>query len=89
MGEYYGLIKTKRLEILVLWLSSMISMFHVFGSDAYVHVSQEKRRKLDAKSKKGIFVGYQEHCKGYRILIPTGKLLEISRNVIIRETERK
>ena len=38
-----------------------ISMFHVFSSDAYVHVPQEKRRKLDAKSKKGVFVGYQEN----------------------------
>ena len=61
-------------------------MFHVFGSDAYVHVPQEKRRKLDAKSKKGVFVGYQENCKGYRIWIPTEKRLEISRNVIFRET---
>ena len=30
----------------------------VFGSIAYVHVPKEKRRKLDAKAKKCILVGY-------------------------------
>ena len=32
----------------------------VFGSIAYVHVSKEKRRKLDAKAEKCILVGYSD-----------------------------
>ena len=32
----------------------------VFGSIAYVHVPKEKRRNLDAKAEKCIFVGYSD-----------------------------
>lgn len=62
-----------------------ISSLHVFGSEAFVHVPDEKRKKWDAKSKKGIFVGYQDNCKGYRIWIPQENRIEIARNVIIKE----
>lgn len=44
-----------------------IDSLHVFGSNAYVHVPKEKRRKWDSKSIDGVFVGYSENTKGYRI----------------------
>lgn len=44
-----------------------INSLHVFGSNAYVHVPKEKRRKWDSKSIDGVFVGYSENTKGYRI----------------------
>lgn len=72
-----------------LWFDSTpdISALHIFGSTAYVHVPKEKRRKWNAKSKKGIFVGYEEHCKGYRIWIPDEKRIMISRDVFIKEED--
>lgn len=40
---------------------------HPFGCEVYVHIPKEKRRKLDEKAEKKIFVGYDEESKGYRI----------------------
>lgn len=42
--------------------------FHEFGSEAFVMVPYEKRRKLDDKAEKKIFVGYDEEAKGYRFI---------------------
>ena len=38
----------------------------VFGNIAYVHVPDEKKKKLDAKSEKCILVGYYDEQKGYK-----------------------
>jgi hypothetical protein len=47
-----------------------ISHLHVFGSQVYIHVSKEKRSKLEPSSMKGIFVGYSETSKAYRVYVP-------------------
>ncbi len=54
---------------------------HVFGSEVYVHIPKEKRRKFDAKGEKGIFVGYGEYTKGFRIYFPEKNMVEIVRDV--------
>jgi hypothetical protein len=43
-----------------------VSHFKVFGCNAYVHVLDEKRSKLDPKVEKCIFIGYYLEQKGYR-----------------------
>ena len=58
----------------------------VFSSIAYVHVSDEKRKNLDAKSKKCILVGYFEEQKGYKCYNPSSKQVRLSRNVIFDES---
>jgi hypothetical protein len=45
-----------------------VSHFHVFGSIAWVHILDEKRKAFQPKSEKCIFVGYSEDVKGYRLL---------------------
>ncbi|GFS67038.1 retrovirus-related Pol polyprotein from transposon TNT 1-94 [Trichonephila clavipes] len=53
-----------------LWFSKeVISIDHlrVFGTECFVHVPQQKRRKWDKKSVKGLFVGYIGEKDGYRI----------------------
>jgi len=55
-----------------------VSYFHVFGSEAWAHILDEKHKALEPKSEKCTFVGYSEDVKGYR-LIPLK-----SKNVIIR-----
>jgi hypothetical protein len=44
-----------------------VSHLRIFGCPIYTHVPKEKRTKLDPSGKKGIFVGYSESSKAYRI----------------------
>ncbi|GAU34810.1 hypothetical protein TSUD_394360 [Trifolium subterraneum] len=62
-----------------------ICHLRVFGSIAHAHVPAEKRSKLDDKSEKYIFIGYDGNSKGYKLYNPdTGKTI-ISRNVVFDE----
>jgi hypothetical protein len=47
-----------------------VSQFRVFGNIAWAHIPNEKRKALQPKSEKCIFVGYFEYVKGYIILQP-------------------
>ena len=52
-----------------LFLQKKLSVAHIqiFGYQAYIHIPDEKRNKLDPKSVKGFFVGLSENKKGYVI----------------------
>lgn len=54
----------------------------IFGTKAYVHIPKEKRKKWSAKAKPGIFVGYDEITKGYRIWFENENKVEKYRDVI-------
>jgi hypothetical protein len=45
-----------------------VSHFCVFGSIAWAYIPDEKRKALQPKSEKCIFVGYSEDVKGYKLL---------------------
>ena len=47
-----------------------VSHLIIFGCTVYIHIPKEKRTKLDPSIKKGIFVGYSESSKAYRIYFP-------------------
>ncbi|KAG6457289.1 hypothetical protein O3G_MSEX010208 [Manduca sexta] len=47
-----------------------LSNLKVFGCVAYALTPNEKRKKLDAKSKQFVFVGYCNESKGYRLIDP-------------------
>jgi hypothetical protein len=47
-----------------------VSHLCVFGNIAWVHIPEEKRKALQPKSEKCIFVGYCEDVKGYSLLQP-------------------
>ena len=51
----------------------------------HIHIPKEKRTKLDPSGKKGIFVGYSESSKDYRIYFPGYKKIDISRDVTFDE----
>jgi hypothetical protein len=63
-----------------------VEHLRVFGCAAYVHVPDQLRRKLDPKSKKGVFVGYPEGSKGYKIFIPETRKMIRSRDVKFLES---
>ena len=52
----------------------------IFGCPVYTHVPKEKRTKLDPSGKKGIFVGYSESSKAYRIYFPGFKKIDVSKD---------
>ena len=62
-----------------------VSHANIFGCHVYLHVPKEKISKLDPLGKKGIFVGYNEQSKAYRIYIPGFLQIEISRDVTFDE----
>ncbi|KAI0488135.1 hypothetical protein KFK09_027962 [Dendrobium nobile] len=62
-----------------------ISHLRVFGSIAHVHVPDEQRSKLDDKSEKYIFIGYDSSSKGYKLYNPNTMKTIISRDVIFNE----
>ena len=47
----------------------------------YIQIPKEKRTKLDPLRKKGIFMGYSESSKAYRIYFLGFKKIDISRDV--------
>ncbi|KAH9715667.1 hypothetical protein KPL71_021147 [Citrus sinensis] len=44
-----------------------ITYLRVFGSIAHVHIPDKSRAKLDDKSEKFIFIGYDNNSKGYKL----------------------
>ena len=62
-------------------------MIHLrlFGCPVYVHIPKEKRTKLDPSGKKGIFVGYCEVSKAFRIYISGFHHIDISRDITFDE----
>ena len=62
-----------------------ISHLKIFGCPVYVHISKENRTKLDPYSKKGIFVGYYEVSKSFRIYILGFHHIKISRDATFDE----
>jgi hypothetical protein len=44
-----------------------IGHLRIFSCPVYIHVPQEKRTKLTTSGRKGMFVGYNETSKAYRI----------------------
>jgi hypothetical protein len=62
-----------------------VSHLKIFGCPVFIHIPKEKRNKLEPSGKKGIFVGYYEVSKAFRIYIPSHHHIEISRDVTFDE----
>ena len=62
-----------------------VSPLRIFGCLVCIHIPKEKRTKLDPSGNKGIFVGYSESSKAYRIYFPGFKKIGISRDVTFDE----
>jgi transposase InsO family protein len=58
-----------------------------FGCDVFVLVPEQKRNKLQPKSKKMKFVGFDQHAKGYRV--SDGNKIIISREVKFTDDQKK
>ncbi|KAL4369109.1 hypothetical protein GQ457_05G014540 [Hibiscus cannabinus] len=65
------------------WSGRKPSVRHirVFGSIAYAHVPDQGRLKLDDRSSKYVFIGYDSNSKGYKLFNPSNGRIGISRDV--------
>jgi hypothetical protein len=64
-----------------------LSKLKIFGCIAYIHVPDEDRKKMDSKTIKGMFVGYDMESKAYRIYDPLRRKVIISRDVVFDESK--
>ena len=62
-----------------------VGHLRVFGTVVYRHIPKERRQKLDAKSMRGLLVGYDIANGAYRIFHPQNKTVYTSRDVYIPE----
>ena len=62
-----------------------VSHQNIFGCPVFVHISKEKRTKLDPCEKKGIFVGYCEVFNAFKIYIPGYHHIEIRKDLTFYE----
>jgi hypothetical protein len=78
-------VKEKTLEEAWSGVKPTASYFRVFGCIAHAHIPDQKRSKLDDKSKKCVFLGVSNESKAYRLYDPTTKKIIISNNVLFEE----
>jgi hypothetical protein len=62
-----------------------VSHLKIFGCTVFMHIPKEKRTKLDPSGKKGIFVGYCEVSKAFKIFIPGYHHIDIRKDVTFDE----
>jgi hypothetical protein len=62
-----------------------VSHIKIFGYQIFIHILKEKINKLEPSRKKGIFVGYCEVSKAFRIYILGHHHIEINRDVTFDE----
>ncbi|TXG46384.1 hypothetical protein EZV62_028112 [Acer yangbiense] len=62
-----------------------VDHFKIFGCVAYAHIPDEKRKKLDDKGEKYVFLGVSEHSKAYKLFNPSTNKIVTSRDVIFDE----
>ena len=62
-----------------------IGHLHIFGCITYSYIPKEKRTKLEPTAEKGIFVGYSETSKAFRIYIPAQRRVVVRRDVKFEE----
>ncbi|KAG5891156.1 hypothetical protein JTB14_005491 [Gonioctena quinquepunctata] len=67
-----------------VWYKKGVNLnnFKIFGSRVSVYVPEETRRQWYSRSKEGIFLGYSEEVKGYRIFFLDKNKVECHRDII-------
>ena len=64
-----------------------VHFMRTFGCIAHVKVTRPHAAKLDDRSMKMVFLGYEPGSKGYRVYDPVSGRLHVSRDVVFDETK--
>jgi len=62
-----------------------VSHFEIFGCIAYAHIPDKKRKKLNDKGEKSVFLGVSDCSKASKLYNPNTKKIIISRDVSFDE----
>jgi hypothetical protein len=81
----HSFLEDKTLEEAFTGVTPEVSHFRIFGRPVYVHVSVEKRTKLEPSNQKGLFVGYNETSKACKVYIPEQRKAVLSKDAKIEE----
>ena len=63
----------------------IVDHFKIFGCIAYAHIPYEKRKKLDDKGEKCVFLSVSEVSKAYKLFNPLTKKIVTNRDVVFDE----
>jgi hypothetical protein len=64
-----------------------VSHMKPFGWPVYFHIPDKLWKKLDSKAKTGIFIGYSDEMKGYRVWDNSKQQVVISRDITFDEAK--
>jgi hypothetical protein len=81
----HAILKDKTPEEVFSGIKPEVGRLRIFGCPMYIHVPKEKRTKMEPLSKKGVFVGYNENSKSYKIYVLGQRQIEVSRDVTFHE----
>jgi hypothetical protein len=62
-----------------------VSYFRIFGCKAYMHIMEDKRKKLNLRSVEMTLIGYEPGSKGYRLWNSTIRSIVLSHDVTFDE----
>jgi hypothetical protein len=66
----------------------LLAHTRIFGCDAFIYVPKALRKKLNSKSHRGMFLGYFDESKAYRIWDKDSKRIATIRNVLFHENTK-
>jgi len=61
----------------------------MFGCIAYIHISKTKGGKLDPSTLCGIFMGYDDFPKAYKVFNPPNHKIMIKEDFVFNNPEQK
>jgi hypothetical protein len=81
----HAILKDKTPEEVFSGIKPKVRHLGIFGFPMYIHVPKEKRTKMEPSGKKGLFLGYSENSKAYKIYVPGQRQIEVSIYVTFHE----
>jgi hypothetical protein len=81
----HRILKDMTPEEAFLGKKSNVENLRIFGCPVYSHIPKNKRNKQESPGKKGIFVGYNDSSKSYRIYILEQHKIEVNIDVTFNE----
>ena len=64
-----------------------LSSFRISGCVCYAYVAPKDRKKLNKKCRRGVFVGFSEERRGFKILLDGKSKTIVARSVVFNEKE--